>query len=120
MVVHIKSPSGPATSQGSPADVPKIVKGVIGDIRTRGDQAVRVYSEKFDKWTPESFKLSTKEIEEIVAKVPKVIVDDIKTVQHNVRTFALEQRKTITDLETEIRPGTILGHKNIPIGSVGA
>lgn len=101
-------------------DVPKIVQGVINDIRTRGDEAVRSYSEKFDKWTPTSFKLSKEEIETVIAKVPKTTLDDIKTVQENVRRFALAQRDTIKDLEVEIRPGVFLGHRNIPIGSVGA
>ncbi|KAJ5849293.1 hypothetical protein N7534_007982 [Penicillium rubens] len=101
-------------------DVPSIVRGVVDDIRQNGDMAVRSYSEKFDQWSPQSYKLSQKEIEEIISKVPKQIIDDIEAVQRNVRTFALEQRKSITDFEYELRPGVYLGQKNIPINAVGA
>lgn len=121
MPTYLKSK---ATANGvanaSSIDVPSIVKGVIDAIRTGGDDAVRLYSEKFDKWSPESFRLSAAEIEKIIAKVPKQTIEDIKTVQDNVRTFALAQRKTLTDLEIEIRPGVHLGQKNIPISAVGA
>lgn len=121
MPVHLKTTSHANGVSKRPAvDVPKVVKGVIDDIRSRGDKAVRSYSEKFDKWSPASFKLSASEIESIIEKVPKTILDDIRTVQNNVRTFALAQRKSITDFELEIRPGVHLGQKNIPIDSVGA
>lgn len=122
MTVTLKKPNTD-TSGGSstPAsDVSSIVRGVIDDIRQNGDKAVRSYSEKFDKWSPESFKLSRNEIDKIISKVPKQVLEDIKTVQDNVRTFALEQRKSITDFEYEIRPGVHLGQKNIPINAVGA
>ncbi|KFY57509.1 hypothetical protein V496_06392 [Pseudogymnoascus sp. VKM F-4515 (FW-2607)] len=105
---------------GPPVDVSKVVRGVINDIRTKGDAAVRTYSDKFDKWSPRSFRLTQPEIDDIVSKVSKTTLNDIKTVQDSVRTFALAQRATIQDLEMELRPGVFLGHKNIPIGSVGA
>lgn len=107
-------------SKSSGPDVPAIVRGVIDDIRQNGDAAVRSYSEKFDKWSPASFKLSLEQINEIMSKVPQQTIDDIKVVQENVRTFALEQRKSITEFEYEIRPGVHLGQKNIPISTVGA
>jgi histidinol dehydrogenase len=114
----------PSLANGVTSDpvvnVAKIVTGVINDIRSNGDTAVRTYSEKFDKWTPKSFRLSPNEINNIVSKVPKSTLDDIITVQDSVRKFALAQRATIQDLEMELRPGVTLGHKNIPIGSVGA
>lgn len=118
---YLKSQSqANGVSGASKIDVPKIVRDVIDDIRTRGDEAVRAYSEKFDKWTPESFKLSNDDIERIISKVPQQTLDDIKTVQHNVRTFALAQRDSLKDFEMEIRPGVHLGQKNIPIAAVGA
>ena len=121
MAIHLKTTSESRGAQSSPKlDVPKIVKGVIDDIRSRGDGAVRTYSEKFDKWSPSSFKLSAAEIKEIIATVPQTTLDDIKTVQESVRNFALAQRKSLTDFEMEIRPGVHLGQKNIPISSVGA
>ncbi|VUC22730.1 unnamed protein product [Clonostachys rosea] len=121
MPEFLKTGSSPKINGGAQTlDVPAIVKGVIDDIRARGDEAVRSYSEKFDKWSPASFRLSRKEIDEIISTVPEQIVADIKTAQHNVRTFAEAQRGTITDLEIEISPGVHLGHKNIPIDCVGA
>lgn len=121
MVLYIKRASlANGTQSGPTLDVPTIVKDVIDDIRSRGDEAVRHYSEKFDKWSPSSFRLSRQQIEEIISKVPQTTLDDIKTVQQNVRTFALAQRNSISDFEMEIRPGVHLGQKNIPIASVGA
>jgi histidinol dehydrogenase len=122
MVVYLKTRKAPdnGSAHQSPIDVAKIVNDVIDDIRVRGDDAVRVYSEKFDNWSPPSFKLSSTAIEKIIATVPKTTLEDIVTVQANVRTFALAQRKSLTDFEMEIRPGVHLGQKNIPINSVGA
>jgi len=120
MVTHLKTKVVSSAKVSASLDVPGIVKGVIDDIRSRGDEAVRSYSEKFDKWTPDSFKLSAKEIDEIIATVPKGTIEDIKTVQNNVRTFALAQLASLKDFEMEIRPGVFLGQKNIPINSVGA
>lgn len=117
---HLKRTSQANGVLSSTVDIPKIVRDVISDIRTNGDAAVRQYSDKFDKWSPTSFKLSPAAIDSIISKVSEQTLKDIITVQDNVRKFALAQRKTITDLEVEIRPGVILGHKNIPIESVGA
>src|SRR4051794_35958632 len=75
--------------------VASIVKGVIDDIRINGDSAVRSYSERFDKWTPKSFKLSKEDIDVVLSKVPEQILDDIKEVQKNVRTFAEAQRNSV-------------------------
>ena len=121
MVVFLKSRSVLNGSAGPPSlDVPQVVRGVIDDIRANGDDAVRTYSQKFDKWSPESFKLSPEQVADIIATVSEQTIADIKTVQNNVRTFALAQRKSLTDFELEIRPGVFLGQKNIPIGAVGA
>ena len=119
--IYIKARNSAINGDGKTGlDVRSVVRDVISDIRSKGDAAVRSYSEKFDRWSPSSFKLSTEEIEAIIAKVPKQTVDDILTVQENVRHFALAQRKTLGEVEIEIRPGVHLGHKNIPVGSVGA
>ncbi|CAK7234569.1 hypothetical protein SCUCBS95973_008980 [Sporothrix curviconia] len=109
-----------SSAPSSSTDVPAIVRGVIDDIRRDGDSAVRRYSEKFDKWSPTSYKLSAKDIEMIIAKVPQQTLDDIKEVQANVRRFAEAQRKSITDFELETAPGVFLGQRNNPIDSVGA
>jgi sulfopropanediol 3-dehydrogenase len=104
---------------GSP-DVRGIVEGVIADIRNRGDEAVREYSEKFDKWSPESFRLTPEQIEEAISRVPRQTLDDIREVQENVRRFAALQRDSLHDFEAEVQPGVILGQKNVPIQAVGA
>ncbi|RSL52472.1 hypothetical protein CEP51_015049 [Fusarium floridanum] len=120
---HIKKPSAQAVNNAKSTpdvDVPGIVKGVISDIAANGDAAVRSYSEKFDKWTPEYFKLSSKQIDDIIATVDPQTVEDIKTVQNNVRRFAQAQRESIRDFEIESEPGVFLGQKNIPIERVGA
>ena len=96
------------------------VEDVIADIRERGDAAVRDYSEKFDGWSPESFALSADEIAEIVATVPEQTLDDIRTVQHNVRTFAQAQLDSLHDFELETAPGVFLGQKSIPVSAAGA
>ncbi|KAK9423294.1 putative Histidinol dehydrogenase [Seiridium unicorne] len=100
--------------------VSDIVSGVIRDIKANGDKAVRSYSEKFDKWSPESFKLSDAQIQEIISRVPAQTISDIKEAQKNVRTFAEAQRASITDFEIEIQPGVFLGHRSNPIDIAGA
>lgn len=117
--LYIKSALSVAAPTGDPA-VAETVTAVIADIRERGDAAVREYSEKFDKWTPESFKLSDTQIEGIVARVPAEVIDDIKTVQQNVRVFAQHQRDSLTDFEVETAPGVHLGQRNLPVAGADA
>ncbi|KLV30215.1 histidinol dehydrogenase [Priestia megaterium] len=95
------------------------VSQTIKKIEDEGDSAVRELSRKFDNWSPENFRLSNQQIIEIVNSVPKQTIEDIKFAQNNVRRFAEEQRKSMLDIEVETLPGVILGHKNIPVGSVG-
>ncbi|GME44263.1 putative histidinol dehydrogenase protein [Neofusicoccum parvum] len=121
MVRYLKTPANQAAQETKPNfDVSGIVRGVIEDIRSNGDSAVRKYSEKFDKWSPASFKLSQKEIDDIIAACPRQLIDDIKQVQSNVRKFAEAQRNSIKDFEIETQPGVTLGQKNIPINTAGA
>jgi histidinol dehydrogenase len=96
------------------------VKKVLDDIQANGDQAVSKYSAQFDQWSPASFKLSQEQIDAAIAAVPSQTIDDIKTVQQNVRTFAEAQRNSLHDFELEIEPGVFLGQKNSPINRVGA
>ncbi|KXJ91386.1 histidinol dehydrogenase [Microdochium bolleyi] len=116
---HLKSP-GLQPNKTVNQTVADIVKGVIDDVRANGDKAVRQYSEKFDKWSPESFKLSQAQIDECISKVSEQTIKDIKEAQSNVRKFAEAQRKTITDFEIELHPGVFMGHRNNPISSAGA
>src|SRR5699024_1811998 len=89
------------------------------DVEVRGDQAVCELSKTFDKWEPESFRLSQNQINDIVSKVPADVIDDIKFAQKNIREFAEAQLASMHDVEVENIPGVILGHKNIPVSSVG-
>lgn len=116
---HLKQATG-ASRTGSDPAVAATVTGVIADIRARGDAAVREYSEKFDKWSPDSFRLSAERIDEIVSGVPAQVIEDIITVQANVRRFAQRQRDSLTDFEIETVPGVFLGQRNLPISSAGA
>lgn len=120
MALSLKGPADAPRAAVSRADVTETVSQVIADVRERGDAAVREYSEKFDKWSPESFKLSDEEVDRIVSRVPQQVVDDIKTVQANVRNFAQHQRDSLHDFEVETAPGVFLGQKNIPVAASGA
>ena len=101
-------------------DVADTVARVIDDVRTRGDAAVRRYSEQFDRWSPESFRLDEPEIERIVAGVPARVIADIETVQANVRRFAQAQRDSLAEFEIETLPGVKLGQRHIPVSAAGA
>ena len=100
--------------------VRETVTQVIAEVRRRGDAAVREYSEKFDRWSPPSFRLDTDSINRIVAGVPEQVIDDIKTVQRRVRVFAQHQFESIRDFEVETEPGVFLGQKSIPVRASGA
>lgn len=101
------------------AKVQETVKNILADVANRKDEAVRELSEKFDKWTPEDFKLSDSQIYDIIHSLPQQVVEDIKFAQEQVRNFAKAQRASMQDIEVETLPGVILGHKNIPISRVG-
>lgn len=111
----------PATADAEArAAVSATVAEVIADVRERGDAAVREYSEKFDRWSPDSFRLGPEEIERIVATVPAQAVADIHAVQRRVRDFAERQLDSLRDFEAETEPGVFLGQRNIPVQGSGA
>jgi sulfopropanediol 3-dehydrogenase len=99
--------------------VRQTVESILTDVKQRGDTAVRELSEKFDQWSPPSFKLSQTELDAIVNKVPSSTIDDIKFAQAQIRNFAQHQRAALKNIEVETLPGVKLGHKNIPVDSVG-
>ena len=110
------------SAEDDAADLSKVrsvVEGILADIEKRGDEAVRLLSNKFDNWSPKDFKLSKFQIEECLKSLPKQVIDDIKFAQAQIRNFAQIQRDSIRDVEVETMPGVVLGHKNIPINSVG-
>jgi sulfopropanediol 3-dehydrogenase len=101
------------------AKVRATVEGILADIEARGDAAVRDLSEKFDKWSPDNFRLSEPEIERAIAQVSKRDLEDIKFAQAQVHNFAEAQKATMLDLEVETLPGVILGHRHIPVNAIG-
>jgi sulfopropanediol 3-dehydrogenase len=119
MIRHLKSGQSAETKAENSAQVRKTVEGILADIAARGEAAVREYSEKFDTWSPASFRLSESDIAECVRALPQQTIDDIKFAQEQIRNFALKQRAALRDVEVETIPGVVLGHKNIPVNSVG-
>ncbi|QDB99479.1 histidinol dehydrogenase [Mesorhizobium sp. 8] len=119
MIRQLKQPSAPVNGQGSDPSVRAAVEAIIAAVSERGDAAVRDYSVKFDAWDRADYRLTRKEIMECVSELPARAIEDIKFAQEQVRNFAQKQRECLVDLEVETRPGVILGHKNIPVGSVG-
>ncbi len=101
------------------AKVRQIVETTLSDIEARGDAAVRELAEKFDNYSPPSYRLSESEIQALISEVSPRDIEDIKFAQAQVRKFAEAQRASMQDIEVETLPGVILGHKNIPVQSVG-
>jgi len=118
-IKYLKQGKTDAAKAIDDAQVSEIVKSTLKAIEARGDEAVREFSEKFDNYTPKSFKLSPTEIDSLVKKVSPQDLEDIKFAQEQVRNFAQAQRDSMKDIEVETMPGVILGHKNIPVQSVG-
>jgi sulfopropanediol 3-dehydrogenase len=116
----LKTPQRESIERGSTDSVRSTVEGVIEDIRTRGDAAVREYSEKFDKYSADSYLLTPEKIDEIIARVPRQVIDDIEFVQEQVRVMARKQLESLSDFEIETLPGVFLGQKNVPIQAAGA
>jgi sulfopropanediol 3-dehydrogenase len=119
MATLLKQGKSEADIQQADSKVKETVTNIIATIEKEGDAAVRRLSEQFDKWSPESFRLSPQQIKDIIASVPASVVEDIKFAQQQIRFFAEQQRASIKDIEVETRPGVFLGHKNIPVNSVG-
>jgi sulfopropanediol 3-dehydrogenase len=101
------------------AKVRETVEQILGDIEARGVEAVRDLSQKFDNWAPENFKLSPQEVERAIGQVARRDLDDIRFAQAQVRNFASKQKDTLKDLEVETLPGVVLGHRHIPVNSIG-
>jgi sulfopropanediol 3-dehydrogenase len=101
------------------ARVRETVEDILKAIEERGDEAVREFSERFDNYTPKSYKLSSTEIDSLIKKLSPQNLKDIKFAQEQVRKFAQAQRDSMLDIEIETMPGVVLGHKNIPVQSVG-
>ncbi len=107
------------TIKAADAKVRKTVESILAEIEERKDAAVADLSKKFDNWSPKSFRLSPTEIDAAIAQVPKRDLEDIQFAQAQVRNFAQKQRESMHDLEVETLPGVVLGHKHIPVNSIG-
>jgi len=119
MATFLKRGQDAGAVAANDAKVRATVEAILADIEARGDAAVRELSEKFDAWSPASFRLSDADIEASLSKVSKQDLDDIRFAQAQVRNFATHQRAALKDLEVETLPGVVLGHKNIPVAAVG-
>lgn len=118
-VTYLKRGKAEQARSEDDAKVRASVEQILKDIEERGDAAVRELSEKFDKYSPASFRLSECDIEALMARVAPRDMEDIKFAQEQVRNFARAQRDSMKDIEVETLPGVILGHRNIPVQSVG-
>jgi sulfopropanediol 3-dehydrogenase len=119
MIKYLKKGPTQEEKVASNKKVQTIVEDIISNIETHGDEAVREYSEKFDKWTPKSFRLSKEEIAACYSELDEQVISDIRWAQAQVRNFAQIQRDSMKDVEVETLPGVTLGHKHIPMESVG-
>jgi len=119
MVKYLKTGKSGAEVATQDAEVRKTVEAILDAISKRGDAALREYSEKFDNWTPEAFRLTTAEIKACYDQVSAQVQEDIQFAQTQIRNFAQYQRDALQDVEVETLPGVVLGHKNIPVNSVG-
>jgi sulfopropanediol 3-dehydrogenase len=119
MITHLKHGKPEAERAEDDAKVRQTVETTLADIETRGDAAIRELSAKFDKYEPAQFRLTDSEIQATMRKVSARDMDDIKFAQVQIRRFAEAQRASMTDIEVETLPGVILGHRNIPVQSVG-
>ena len=119
MAVWLKKGISAEDDAADVAEIRSVVEDILADIEKSGDKAVRSLSKRFDKWNPKDFKLSKAEIEDCMKSLSKQVIDDIKFAQAQVRNFAQIQRDALRDVEVETMPGVVLGHKNIPINSVG-
>ncbi len=106
-------------AHGDDLELTAKVRGIIADIAERGEVAVRELSSTFDGWEPESFRLSSSELDQIIASVDPSTIADIEFAQKQIRHFAEVQRASMTDVEVETLPGVFLGHKHLPVGNVG-
>jgi len=120
MARYLKRGRDAATIAEDDARTRSTVEGILADIAARGDTAVRELSEKFDGWSRDDYRMTDKEIRDCLAELPARAIEDIKFAQEQVRNFAQHQKAALKDIEVETLPGVVLGHKNIPVQSVGS
>ena len=119
MIRYLKKGQSAAAKAAISLEVRQTVEAILEDIAAHGEAGMRRYSEKFDQWSPACFRLSENQIDECLGALPAQVLDDIRFAQDQIRKFALVQRGALQDVEVETLPGVVLGHKNIPVSSVG-
>lgn len=119
MIRTLKKGISADAAQEIDAKVRSTVESILAAIQAGGDAAVRELSGKFDNYSPQRFRLTDDEIRACVSRIPARTLDDIRFAQQQIRRFAGIQRDALRDVEVETMPGVVLGHKNIPVNSVG-
>jgi sulfopropanediol 3-dehydrogenase len=119
MIRYLKTGISAEAAASDDARVRTTVESMLEDIGRRGDVAVREYSSHLDRWSPSSFRLTRGEIDSCYHQLPQQALDDIRFAQQQVRRFAQVQKDALRDVEVETLPGVILGHRNMPVASVG-
>ena len=119
MARWLKTSISAADKADADTKVRGIVEGLLADIAARGDAAVREYSQKFDGWDRADYRLTDAEIQDCLGQLTGQDLEDIRFPQVQVRNFAQAQREALRDVEVETLPGVVLGHRNIPVHSVG-
>ena len=120
MARYLKRGMDASAVRAADTKVRETVESILSQVEAGRDAAVRSLSQQFDNWSPPSFKLRADEIERAIGEVRKRDLDDIKFAQAQVRNFAQRQKETLRDLEVETLPGVVLGHRHIPVNSIGA
>lgn len=119
MARHLKTAMRAEVRAEADAAVRRTVEDTLACIEAQGDAAVRALSKQFDGWEPATFRLSEVEIEKAISQVSRRDLEDIRFAQEQVGNFARHQRAALQDIEVETLPGVVLGHRNIPVNSVG-
>lgn len=119
MIVQLKEGISEQERVSSHQNTRSIVEEILADIESRGDEAVRSYADKFDKWGDKPLLVTQEQIDASYQRLDKQVIEDIRFAQQQVRNFAEVQRQALQDVEVETLPGVTLGHKNVPIESVG-
>ena len=119
MIRHLKKGQDAAALAAADGQVRATVEAILADIESRGDEAVREYSKRFDQWDPADFILSPDAITRAMRQLSAREIEDIRFAQAQIRRFAEIQRQSMQDVEVETRPGVVLGHTHIPVNNVG-
>jgi sulfopropanediol 3-dehydrogenase len=119
MARYLKRGMDPGAVKAADAKVRETVEAILAEVEAGRDAAVRALSERLDSWSPANFRLDAAEIERATGKLTRRELDDIRFAQAQVRNFAQKQKETLRELEVETLPGVVLGHRHIPVGSIG-